>query len=59
MSLFKMWAIQPYDGRHDEEKELNYSGNEWCEICQTEVSVGSTAYDQEDRKWKCDKCRKG
>ena len=54
-----MWAIQPYDGRHDEEKELNYSGNEWCEICQTEVSVGSTAYDQEDRKWKCDKCRKG
>ena len=58
MSLFKMWPIQADDGRHNEQKEFQLSGNEWCESCKSEVSQGSTIYVQSERLWKCTKCRK-
>ena len=58
MSLFKMWPIQPDDGRHDEEKEYKYSGNEWCEGCKQELPPGSTEFCQMEKSlWLCKTCQ--
>lgn len=57
MNLFKLVRIKSVDLTTSNTKPISYSTTTFCEVCKNEVEE-DTEYDEETKKFTCEKCRK-